>query len=196
MISLSLIGITVVFSISAWYIFPDLMRQGVFMPYRVFREQRWYQLISGGLLHADYTHLLFNMITLFFFGPFLEKTIGAQNFLMLYLSGLILSSVPSLIRHRNDPHFASLGASGAVEAVLFCFIMLFPLQPIYLFFIPVGIPALLFGFVFVGYSIYASKKQMGQINHDAHLAGAAVGVIYPLLFIPNSLSNFLHQLGF
>lgn len=164
-------------------------------PYFTFREDRWYQLITSGFLHANLTHLLFNMITLFFFGPIVERTIGVGHFLGLYFCGLIIASIPSLFRHRNNPQFASLGASGAVGAVLFAFIFYFPMEPIFLFFIPIGIPAVLFGAVFIGYSFWAHKNASDQINHEAHIAGALTGLIYVLVIVPRGFDHLLTLLG-
>ncbi len=164
------------------------------MPYRTIRNKTWYEVITSGFVHANFTHLLFNMFTLFFFGPIMEIQIGEVPFLGLYFTGLIASSIPSLIKHKDNPEYATLGASGAVEAVLFAFILLFPMEPIYLMFIPIGIPSVIFGALFVGYSIYASKKE-GKINHEAHIAGAAWGIIYMLIFVPFALDHVLTMLG-
>lgn len=170
------------------------MELGMFMPYRTIREKTWYELITSGFLHGGITHLLFNMITLFFFGPILERTIGQEHFIILYFTGLLASSIPSLIKHKDNPEYATIGASGAVESVLFGFMILFPFEPIYLMFIPIGIPSILFGFMFVGYSIWASKKE-GKINHEAHIAGAAWGLIYMFAFVPNTIDHFLTVIG-
>ena len=104
------------------------------------------------------------------------------------MSGLVVSSIPSLIKHKNNPNYATIGASGAIESVLFAFIVLFPFTPLYLMFIPIGIPAVIFGGLFVVYSIWAGKRE-GRINHEAHLAGAIWGILYMLLFVPNTLDH-------
>ena len=167
----------------------------MFMPYRAIRKNTWYELITSGFLHGSYMHLAFNMITLFFFGPVLERTIGETHFLILYFTGLLASSIPSLIRHKDNPSYATIGASGAVESVLFGFIVIFPFEKIYLFLIPIGIPAILFGAIFVAYSIWASNKE-GKINHEAHIGGAAWGIIYMFAFVPNTIDHFLTVFGF
>jgi membrane associated rhomboid family serine protease len=174
--------------------YPKVIEVGMMMPYRTIRNKTWYELITSGFVHGSVSHFLFNMITLFFFGPVLEIQIGEIQFLGLYFTGLIASSIPSLIKHKDNPQYATLGASGAVEAVLFGFILLFPFEPIYLMLIPIGIPALLFGLAFIGYSIYASKKE-GTINHEAHIAGAAWGVFYMLAFVPFVFDHVLSMLG-
>jgi len=192
--TLLLIAINVVVSLAAFNV-PRLMETGMFMPYRAIRKNTWYELITSGFLHGGYTHLAFNMITLFFFGPVLERSIGEVHFLILYFTGLLASSIPTLIRHKDNPSYATIGASGAVEAVLFAFIVIYPFDKIYLFLIPIGIPAILFGAIFVAYSIWASKKE-GKINHEAHIGGAAWGLIYMFAFVPNTIDYFLTVFGF
>ena len=144
------------------------------MPYRTVRKGAWYELVSSGFLHGGWSHLLFNMITLLFFGPVLERSIGTEHFFILYMSGLIASSIPSLIKYKDNPNYATIGASGAIESVLFAFIVLFPFTPLYLMFIPIGIPAFIFGGLFVVYSIWAGKRE-GRINHEAHFRRSCMG---------------------
>lgn len=192
-VTLILIAVNVLVSLAA-FSNQKIMEVGLFMPYRTVRQNTWYELITSGFLHGGMTHLLFNMITLFFFGPVLEQNIGQVQFLILYFTGLLASSVPSLIKHKDNPDFATIGASGAVESVLFAFIILYPFEPLYLMFIPIGIPALVFGLLFVGYSMWASKKE-GKINHEAHIAGGAWGIVYMFAFIPNSIDHFLTMIG-
>ncbi len=189
-----LIAVNVIVSLIGLFMYPKVIETGMMMPYRTIRNKTWYELISSGFVHGSISHLLFNMITLFFFGPVLEMQIGEVEFLGLYFTGLIASSIPSLVKHKDNPQYATLGASGAVEAVLFGFILLFPLEPLYLMLIPIEIPALLFGVAFIGYSIYASKKE-GKINHEAHIAGAAWGIFYMLAFVPFAIDHVLSMLG-
>lgn len=189
-----LIAANAIVSLIGLFMYPKVIEVGMMMPYRTIRNKTWYELITSGFVHGSISHLLFNMITLFFFGPVLEIQIGEVQFLGLYFTGLIVSSIPSLVKHKDDPQYATLGASGAVEAVLFGFILLFPLEPLYLMLIPIEIPALLFGVAFIGYSIYASKKE-GTINHEAHIAGAAWGIFYMLAFVPFAMDHVLSMLG-
>ena len=193
-VTLLLITVNIMMSLAAFNM-PRIMETGMFVPYRTLRNKTWYELITSGLLHGSYIHLAFNMITLFFFGPVLERSIGEFHFLILYVTGLLASSVPSLIRHKDNPSYATIGASGAVEAVLFAFIVIFPFEKIYLFLIPIGIPAILFGAIFVAYSIWAARKE-GKINHEAHVGGAAWGLIYMFAFVPNTIDHFLTVFGF
>lgn len=192
-VTFTLIAINAIVFMATYYV-PRILEIGLFMPYRTVRHNTWYELITSGFLHGGVTHLLFNMITLFFFGPVMEQTIGQGQFIILYFTGLIASSIPSLIKHKDNPDFATIGASGAVESVLFAFIVIYPFEKLYLMFIPIGIPAIIFGFLFIGYSIWASKKE-GKINHEAHIAGAAWGLIYMFTFVPNTFDHFLTMIG-
>ncbi|MEO1022870.1 MAG: rhomboid family intramembrane serine protease [Bacteroidota bacterium] len=194
-ITLFIVGGTVLISAAGILYAPQVVSHLMLIPYRAIRQKTWYEVITSGFVHADFSHLLFNMITLLFFGPVMEQSIGAGHFIALYLSGLVASSLPSLIRHKNNPQYATLGASGAVESVLFGFILLFPMDRIYLFLIPIGIPAFIFGFLFLAYSIYASKREGSKINHEAHIAGSLWGIVYLVLFVPNTIDHIITLLG-
>ena len=189
-----IIAANVIISLIGLFVYPKVVEVGMMIPYRTIRNKTWYEIITSGFVHGSISHLLFNMITLFFFGPVLENQIGEVQFIGIYFTGLIVSSLPSLIREKDNPQYATLGASGALEAVLFGFIILFPMEKLYLMFIPIPIPAIIFGFAFIGYSIYASKKE-GKINHEAHIAGAAWGIIYMLAFVPYTIDHVLTMLG-
>ncbi|SMO42856.1 rhomboid family intramembrane serine protease [Gracilimonas mengyeensis] len=193
-VTLILIAANVVISLAALFAIPQLFNKGMMIPYRVVRENTWYELISSGFIHAGIGHLFLNMFVLFFFGMVLERSIGQGHFFTLYFSGLIVSSLPSLYRHKDNPEFATVGASGAVESVLFGFILLFPLDPIYIMFIPIGIPAIIFGVLFLVYSVWASKRE-GRVNHEAHIAGAIWGFLYLIVFVPNTIDHFLSVFG-
>jgi membrane associated rhomboid family serine protease len=190
-----IILLNVLISMTALYAFPQMISTGFLQPYRTVRKHTWYELITSGFLHANFGHLAFNMITLFFFGTVMESTLGPYHFAALYFSGLIISALPSLIKYKDSPEYATLGASGAVESVLFAFIFLFPMEKIYIFFIPIGIPAFVFGGIFIAYSLYESKKEGGKINHEAHIAGAVWGILYLILFVPNTIDHILTIMG-
>ena len=195
MIALALLVCTVIVTMVAWFVVPQWQYQGMLKPYEAWREGKWHQLITSGFLHADGTHLLLNMFVFFFFGPVLEQEIGTSLFLILYFTALVASSLPTLIQERNNPRYASLGASGAVEAVLFGYIIMFPLNNIYFIFIPVGIPAIVFGGLFLAYSYYEARQRRDNVNHVAHIAGALYGAVYTLLFVPGAFSRFLENFG-
>lgn len=190
-----LIIATIIISLTAWFIYPQYQIDGMLYPYQVVKNKKWYQLLSSGFLHADFMHLAFNMLTLYFFGPYLEQIMGPVGFVGLYLSSIVIANLPTVFKQKDNPKYASLGASGAVEAVIFAFILFSPLSKIYLFIIPIGVPAVLFGFLFIAYSMYASKKQLGNINHDAHIGGAVYGIVFTMIFYPESISIFLSHFG-
>lgn len=173
----------------------DFERQLMLQPYFVLKENRWYQLLTSGFMHASVLHLAVNMITLYFFGPIIEQSMGLVNFAGLYFFSLVMSGIPSIIRHRNQPAFATLGASGAVGGVVFAFIMFFPTRSLYLFLIPIPIPALVFGVIFLVYSFIESKRNKGKVNHDAHIAGSLAGVLYVMVAVPRYFEHLLSLLG-
>jgi membrane associated rhomboid family serine protease len=194
-VTLTIIAITSAVSLLAIYADPRIQHTGMLIPYRVVRQKTWYELITAGFLHANFTHLLVNMFVLFFFGIVLEQNLGVAHYVALYLSGLLVSSLPSMMFHTDNPNYATLGASGGVESVLFGFIFLFPTESIYFILLPIPIPAWIFGLAFLAYSIYESKKGAGNINHQAHIAGAIWGILYMIIFVPGSLDHILTILG-
>lgn len=194
-ITLILIGANVAISLSALYLDNRIFNVGLLRPYRTVRQQTWYEIISSGFLHASFSHLLVNMFVLFFFGVVIEQTLGIAHYLALYFSGLIFSSIPSLIRHKDNPNYATVGASGAVESVLFSYIFIFPTETIIIVLLPIPIPAWIFGILFLAYSVFESKRAKGNVNHEAHIAGAIWGVLYLILFVPNSIDHILTIFG-
>lgn len=194
-ITFYLIAANIVISMVALYVYPPMIESGYLKPYRTARKNTWYELLTSGFLHANLGHLFVNMFTLYFFGPVMERVLGSGYFLGLYLTGLIIAGIPSVIKFKDDPSYATLGASGAIGSVLFAFIFLFPLENIYLFLIPVPIPAFVFAILYLIYSMYASKQERGRINHEAHIAGALWGIFYLLIFVPNTIDHVLTVLG-
>ena len=183
----------------------DLLRKWLFNPGQIQHKKEYYRLISSGFIHADLGHLIFNMITFYFFGRLLESIFstpyffgplkGNLVFAAFYLGGIVLSSLPDLIQRKGSFQYNSLGASGGVNAILFSTVLFAPLQKIYLFFIPIGIPAIIFATLYLGYTFYYSRRQgQGGINHNAHLWGAIYGVVLTILLIPESIEIFLNRL--
>ncbi len=163
-------------------------------PYSVAKKQNIYQLITSGLIHKDWPHLIFNMLTYYFFAFNLERILGHWQFAVVYVGSLILCDIPSINKHKNDFMYHSLGASGAVCGVLFSYILFFPFTKLIIFPIPIPIPAVLYGGLFLLYSSYLAKKQNDNINHDAHFYGALSGIIITAILVPNSLVSFFEAL--
>jgi membrane associated rhomboid family serine protease len=163
-------------------------------PYSVSRGQRVYTVITSGLIHNDWMHLFFNMLSYFFFAFRLEVYLGHWQFGLLYILSLILSDLPTVYKHRNDDWYHSLGASGAVSAVIFGFIMFDPLSKMMIMPIPIGIPAVLFGVLYLVYCNYASKNARDNVNHDAHMFGALSGLLITIVLNPHVVHSFLEQI--
>lgn len=167
-------------------LYPKLMKQ----------PGEYYRLLTNGFVHADWQHLIFNMITLLFIGNYVEQfyqAIGAHSlYLVLYIVGIIVSSIPSFIKHRNDPYYRSLGASGGTSAVLFSMVYISPWTKITIIILPVW--AIVFAVLYVVYSIYSAKQRRDNINHEAHLWGAVFGFIFTFAFDPTHGQIFLQQI--
>jgi membrane associated rhomboid family serine protease len=177
---------------------PDKIDELSMWPYMVKEKNQFYRFLTSGLVHGNYMHLAFNMLTLYFFGRFIESTFfqifhSKFYYLLFYVLALILSDVPSYFKHRNNYGYRSIGASGAVSAVVFAAILFDPWARITVFIIPM--PAIVYGVLYLGYTIYMSRRGEGSgIDHDAHLWGAVFGLIFPLIFEPKIGPYFLDQL--
>ncbi len=145
------------------------------------------RMLSSGFLHVDPSHLLFNMITLYFFADPVIQYIGVAKFLVLYFGALLAGSLFALNFHRKEPYYSAVGASGAVMGVVYAAIMLNPGMNLYLFFIPIPIPAYVFGVGYLLYSMFGMKKQWGNIGHSAHIGGAIGGFLLTVLLYPKVL---------
>ncbi len=149
------------------------------------------RMLTSGFLHVDTTHLLFNMLTLYFFANIVINALGTVRFLLLYLASLLVGNLLSFYFHKEEYHYSAVGASGAVTGVLYSAILFYPDMSLFLFFIPIPIPAWIFGLLYLLYSIYGMKKRIGNIGHDAHLGGAIAGYALTLLFMPGLLETNL-----
>ncbi len=194
-----IIIITAVFSIVA-FSRPELVYRYNFSPYQVIHRKQWYRIFTHALLHGSWEHLIINMIVLFSFGSALWKYFYIYMgdnmlwlFLGVYISGILVSSIPSLIKEKNNYNYSAIGASGAVSAVTFACIFFDPLNKIY-FFGVLPIPGILFGVLYLGYSYYMGKKNVDNIGHDAHFWGAVYGFIFPILLKPSLFSSFFDKL--
>ncbi|MDQ3618266.1 MAG: rhomboid family intramembrane serine protease [Pseudomonadota bacterium] len=195
MLTFILIAVTALVS---WQAFdkPRLIERLILWPPAIDRKHQYDRLLTHGFIHADWQHLIFNMITLFFFGRVVEgvfaQLMGPLGFLFFYLSAIVVAILPTYLRHRHDPNYRSLGASGAVSAVLFAYILLAPWSLIFVFFLPV--PAILYAVFYVGYSYWMDRQGGDNINHSAHLSGAVYGVLFMLLMEPRVGAGFLQKL--
>jgi membrane associated rhomboid family serine protease len=173
---------------------PQIIDNCLFRPYWLLRRREYSTVITSGFVHADGPHLFFNLMTFYFFAPGLERVIGTIGFVVFYLVALVLSHAGTWWKQRNNPNYASLGASGAISAVLFASIVYFPTQSLFIIPIPVPIPAPLFAVGYLAYSWYASRNPIGRVNHDAHLGGAVVGLLYVAVFDPAAYGRLLSLL--
>lgn len=196
-VTLVLVALTCVVSILAWKR-PRLFNGLIFWSPAVTRGKEYWRLLTYGFIHADGQHLIFNMVTLFFFGSAMEghfTQLGLPwpvGFVGFYLSALLVSIVPTWLRHRHDPNYRSLGASGAVSAVLFAFILIQPWSLIIVFVVPV--PAIIYAVFYVGFSLWMERRGTDNINHSAHLWGAGYGVLFTVMLEPRVIAHFFERL--
>jgi len=195
-INFAIVAITCLISFAA-FSNPRLIERFVLWPPAIQRQHQFDRLLTCGFVHADFGHLFFNMFTLFSFGAAIEQAfrpyIGATGYALFYAAGVVLSALPSYLRHRNDANYRSLGASGAVSAVLFAYILMKPWAMILVFVLPV--PAIVFALLYLGYTIYMDRRQTDRINHSAHLWGAVYGVVFTIALEPRVVPHFLDQLA-
>lgn len=186
-ITLALIVANVIFSFIG-FSNADMVDKTIMWPYRVKRENQYLRFITSGFLHADTMHLFFNMFTLFFFGRALEHYFayyglgGSVSYIALYFLGLIVSDIPSFIKHKDNYNYRSLGASGAVSAVVFATIVFNPWGKIYLYG-AIGISSAIYAVLYIVYCVYMSKRNADNVNHDAHLWGSVFGLAFTLVLI-------------
>jgi membrane associated rhomboid family serine protease len=187
---MALLIVTIASSLLALGI-PGAVRRFAECPWEVVHQGKGYQLVTSGFLHVDLGHLAMNMITLYFFGPALERLLGGERFLALYLGSMLTGNLFALLLHYRHPHYRAIGASGAISGVLFSFVLFRPFAPIYLFLIPIGIPALLFAIGYIIVSVVGMRTRWGRIGHEAHLGGAIGGVLLTVLLYPGAVRIFL-----
>lgn len=166
----------------------ELVDKAIGWPYYTKRNKEYYRFISSGFLHADWMHLIFNMFTLYFFGSVIERNFyqyelgGNAAYLALYFLGLIIADIPSYLKHQNDSRYRSLGASGAVSAVVFAAIVFDPWAPIRLYGV-IKMSAVVFAVLYIVYCVYMGKQNSDNVNHDAHLWGSIFGLVFTLILI-------------
>ncbi|SMD34857.1 Rhomboid family protein [Reichenbachiella faecimaris] len=170
-------------------------------PVAVLRQGQWYRVVTSGFIHSNWAHLGFNMFTFYFFGQLVEQIftalkgdLGGIYFVVFYLLGIVISDLPSLLKHKDHPHYNSLGASGGVAAVVFCSILFFPTNNICLYGF-ICIPGFILGAIYLIYSYTKGKQLSDNVNHDAHLIGAVFGLVFSLIMEPRVMASFIQQIA-
>ena len=179
----------------------DLFDRLKFNAYLIHSKKEWFRFLSYGLVHADYLHLFINVFVLYSFGEIVEiffaHYFGSRAvvfYLLLYIGGLAFSTLYDFGTHKNDPWYNAVGASGAVSAVVFSSILLYPSGKIFLFFVPIGIPAPIFGLLYLGYSFYMARRAKDNIGHNAHFFGALFGIAFTILLNTDILKLFISEI--
>jgi membrane associated rhomboid family serine protease len=179
---------------------PAVMSKWLMNPYQISRKNEYFRFLTSGFIHADYTHLFFNMFTLYSFGGYLESAYkyqfgnqtGGILYLILFLVGIIVSDMPSYFKHKDNYNYNSLGASGGVSAIIYACIMLNPWMSMMIYFIPMK--GIFFAVLYTIYSIWMSKKGYDNINHSAHLYGGLFGIVFMTITYPGAMEGFVSQL--
>ncbi|HNZ44138.1 MAG TPA: rhomboid family intramembrane serine protease [Bacteroidales bacterium] len=197
---LAIIAITALVSIMAMYN-KDLFYRLKFSPYLILHSRQWYRLFTHAFVHAGWMHLLINMWVLYLFGQVVVDNYaglfgikGYYYFIILYVGAILISSLPSYGKYKDNPYYNAVGASGATSAVLFASILFYPIGKIMIFPIPIGIPAFIFGILYLIYSAYMSKRGGDNIGHDAHFWGAVFGVLFTIAIKPAVALYFIDQI--
>jgi membrane associated rhomboid family serine protease len=189
-VAIIIMFLTGAFSFFALYSKYDL-RKFLFVPYEVYYKKRYWQFITSGFLHADLVHLMFNMLTYYFFAFEFEASVGSIPFLIIYLASMVIADIPSFIKNRNIPMYRSIGASGAVSGIIFGSLLINPGMSLMMFPIPINIPAPAFAVLYLTYCIIAKRFAKEGINHSAHLWGAIAGFFLTMFMVPGSLRSFV-----
>ena len=199
-VTIVIILVTVAVSILA-FSNHELFRRLAFNAYDIKHFKNSYRFVSYALIHADWIHLLINMMVLYSFGRVVETYYGFYfgnkaifYYVLLYIGSTALSTLPSYGKHKDDYTYTAVGASGAVSAVVFASIIFDPLSKIYLFLIPIGIPAIIFGGLYLVYSWYMGKKNIDNVGHDVHFWGAIFGFVFTIVLKPSLLNNLFSVL--
>ena len=203
MITIIIIAITAIVSLIALGK-KDMLNSMMFNAYLVYNHKKYYRLLSYGLVHGSMSHLFFNMLTLYFFGTCAEGWFkaawgpvgGSVLFVIMYVSAIAVSSIADLIKHKYDPKYNAVGASGAVSAVLFASVFFEPTMGIYVYLIPIPIPGFIFAPIYLIYCQWMARRNMDNIGHTAHFWGAVYGFLFPLIIRPSLFYHFINSFHF
>lgn len=187
--TIALICVNVIISCYAFFVDRSFVSQFAFQVQAVRDFKQHYRILTSSFLHGNIPHLLLNMLTLFFFGPEVERILGKLGFLVIYVGAILVSGMIALRVNRNNPGYASVGASDAVSGVVLSFCCFHPLQPLYIMFIPIPIPAILYGALFIAISAQMMDRTNRVIAHESHLGGALAGVALTILMKPEVLTQ-------
>ncbi|MFN3848644.1 MAG: rhomboid family intramembrane serine protease [Spirosomataceae bacterium] len=198
-VNLGIVVATVLLSLYAWQK-PQIFYGWMLNPPAVDRGQ-YFRFVTSGFIHADYMHLFFNMFTLYNFGGYIEQLmqarfgpeVGRAAYLLFYIVAIIASDIPSYLKNRGNPNYNSLGASGAVSAVVFGAILFFPTAQLLVFFIPM--PAFIYAFLYLAYTYYEMRRGLGYVNHSAHWWGSIFGVIVMVALYPDVVPHFISEVS-
>jgi membrane associated rhomboid family serine protease len=199
-ITLVIVGFTVLISLYAFRN-PVVLQRLILNPYVAVRRNEYYRFLSSGFIHKDHMHLIFNMLSMYFFGGVVEQQFnlifgsrGDLYFVLLYVLGIIVSDIPSFMKHKDNPGYNSLGASGGVASVIFTFILLRPLDKICLYF-ALCFEGFILGALYLVFSYFQGRKANDNINHDAHLFGALFGLVFIAVLYPQAIPEFFEQVS-
>jgi membrane associated rhomboid family serine protease len=194
-----LLGITIGISFLTWNR-PELFGKLMMNPYQIAHRQQYYRFVTSGFIHKDHMHLFFNMFSFYFFGRPVEQIfnmifgpLGNIYFIALYVVAIVVSDMPSYFKHRHDPGYNSLGASGAIAAVIFVYIIFQPLSDMCI--LVICMPGFILGALYIIFSYFQGRKANDNINHDAHLYGALFGLLFCAIFYPQSIPFFFQQIS-
>lgn len=197
-ITLLIILVTSVISFSALSN-TDFLERLTFYPYRIWRTKEFYRFISAGLIHSSFAHLFVNMLTLYFFGEYIESAFdvffgltGRMIFVVLYFTAIMIADLPNFFLKKNDETYRSVGASGGTSAIVFAFILIQPMATLYVWFFPVK--AILFGLLYLIYSAYMARQGNQRIGHLAHLTGSVYGLLFLIVLKPGLIQMFIYQI--
>lgn len=201
MVTLTLIIVTAIISIFC-FSRPNVFNRLKFSAYDVWHQRQWHRMLSYAVVHGGWGHLVFNMITLYCFGRIVERYFGAAFgatsgpvlYLVMYVTAIAVSTVGDLVKFRNDPYYSAVGASGAVSAILFASILFEPRMGIYIYLIPIPVPAFIFAPIYLVYCIIMARKNVDNIGHSAHFWGAVYGLLFPLLLRLDIITHFFLRL--